>query len=201
LGLPAPDGAEPPAPRSAWEHDDLGRSLLRSGQVAAAEAEFRRALDLQPQDFWPNFYQGLCAYRLGRFEDALAAFRACVTLAPDSAECRVNRALAFEHLGRTDEAFRDDTRATELDPNLAEAFLNRGLLSYRAHRYPEAVADLRRALSCPTDRETEALLRYNLALAHLADGDRPSSDAEARRAVALGSPDARALLAPSRSPQ
>src|SRR5262249_28299464 len=61
-----PVGPRPtfPAPKTAWEHYDLGRSYIRSGQTPQAAEEFRRALELRPQDFWPNFYQGLCSYRL-----------------------------------------------------------------------------------------------------------------------------------------
>src|SRR5262249_52267813 len=45
-----------PTPQTAWEHYDLGRFYLRSGQYARGEAEFRRASDLEPQEFWPNFF-------------------------------------------------------------------------------------------------------------------------------------------------
>jgi serine/threonine protein kinase/tetratricopeptide (TPR) repeat protein len=200
LGHTLRDRAPPPAPRSARDHDDLGRSFLRSGNLLAAAQQFRRALDLEPQDFWANFDQGLCAYRLGQYDEAIAAFRACVTLAPRSAECRFNRALAYERTGRADLAFHDYTQATELDPKLGEAFLNRGLLSYRAGRHEQAIADLRRALGCPADRETEARIRYNLALALRAAGDGPLSASEARRAVDLGFTDARALLSPVAAP-
>src|SRR5262249_26230024 len=55
------------APRTAWEHYSLGRFLLRSGKPAQAMVQFECALELRPQDFWPNFYQGACAYRLERY--------------------------------------------------------------------------------------------------------------------------------------
>ncbi len=111
LGLPAPADLAAAEPRTAREHDDLGRSYLRDGNFAAALTEFRAALDLQPAAFWPNFYSGWCAYHLNRNDDALAAFHACVVLAPESAECRVNRALVAERLGHNDQAYHDLTRA------------------------------------------------------------------------------------------
>jgi Flp pilus assembly protein TadD len=198
LGLHDGARSTPRPPRTAWEHDDLGRSYMRAGRYAEAEAEFRRAVDLQPDDFWPNFYLGVCAYRLGRFGDALAAFSASVALAPGSAECRVNRALAYERLGRPDDAYLDDTRAAALDPTLTEAHLNRGILSLHAGRADDAIADFRRALNSPSGRQRESLVRYNLALALRAAGDLAGADAEARRAAELGSDDARALLAAPR---
>lgn len=105
-------------PHTAWEHYAIGRSLLRAGQPESADAEFQQAVDLDPQSFWPNFYQGICAYRLRRFEAALAAFSACVALAPNKAECFVSRALAFRALGRDDLAAHDLVTARRLDPSL-----------------------------------------------------------------------------------
>jgi tetratricopeptide (TPR) repeat protein len=175
-----------PNPRSAWEHYDLGRSYLRSGMLQEAVEEFQRTLELRPQDFWPNFYQGLCAYELGRFEDAVAGFRTCITLIPTAAECYYNRARAADALGRTRQAFSDYSHTLDLDPGLAVAALNRGILSYKASRYDDAIADFHRALRASSDLETISRIHYNLALAHLAKGDRASALTSAEEAVARG---------------
>jgi serine/threonine protein kinase len=120
-------GASRVPPRTAWEHDAVGRVLLAAGDLAGAEAAFERALALRPQDLWPNFHQGVCAFRLGRYQDAVNAFRVCVALAPDRAECFYNRALAHAALSHTIEASRDYARASSLDPTLAAAPLDRGV--------------------------------------------------------------------------
>ncbi|MBX6314133.1 MAG: tetratricopeptide repeat protein [Isosphaeraceae bacterium] len=186
-------GAEDCGPRSAWEHYDLGRFYLRSGRIEAAAAEFRRTLALRPQDFWSNFYQGLCSYRLRQFDEAVAAFRTCIALVPQAAICHYDRALAYEALGRTDEAYQDYTRAITLDPHLAAARLNRGILSAKSGHHREAIADFEQALQAHPDRETLGRLYYNLALAQLARGDRPSALAHAERAVRLGCQEAKSL--------
>ena len=182
-----------PPPSTAWEHYDLGRSYLRSGQFEAAAEEFRRTLERRPQDFWPNFYQGLCAYRLGNYEDACAAFRTCIALAPEAAECYYNRALAHEALGRSEHAFSDYGRALELDPGLTAAALNRGLLCYKAGRHRDAIADFHRALRAATGRDAIGQIHYNLALAYLAAGDRSSALASSEKALSLGCGEARGL--------
>jgi eukaryotic-like serine/threonine-protein kinase len=175
-----------PAPRSAWEHYDLGRSYLRSGLVREAAGEFQRTLELRPQDFWPNFFQGLCAYELGEFEEAAAAFRTCIALAPSTAECYYNRARAADAQEHARQAFSDYSRALELDPGLAVAALNRGILSYKASRYDDAIADFHRALGASPDSEIVGRTHYNLALTHQAKGDRTSALASVQEAVALG---------------
>jgi eukaryotic-like serine/threonine-protein kinase len=182
-----------PAPESALDHYDLGRSYLRSGQFREAAAEFQHVLDLRPQDFWANYYQGLCAYRLGQVHEALSAFRTCVALAPLSAECYYNRALAAESLRRPDQSFRDYSRALELDPHLTSASLNRGILAYKNGRHDEAIADFRRSLQTTTNSGTIGRIHYSLALAYLAKANRIAALAAAEEAVARGCPEALAL--------
>lgn len=189
-----PDAPTARKPRSAWEHCDLGRYYLRSGRIAAASIEFQRALDARPQDFWPNFYQGLCSFRLGRFDEAAAAFRTCIALAPEAAPCHYNRALALEALGQGPEALRDYSRAIDLDPGLAPALLNRGILLYSAGRNSEAIQDFERALRGRTDKETLGRLHYNLALAHLARGERHPARENAEKAAQLGIPEAKRII-------
>jgi tetratricopeptide (TPR) repeat protein len=176
------DPPGPPVPRTAWEHADLGLYELRLGGDREAFEQFRRALELRPQDFWPNFHQGLCAYRLGLYHDAVAAFRTAAALEPRSAACYHNRALAYESLDRPDLAAADYSRAVELDPLFAEAYWNRGALRYEGGDAPGAATDFSLALQAPSlDASSRARLRFNLALAHLASGDRPAAliDAEA----------------------
>jgi tetratricopeptide (TPR) repeat protein len=109
----------PRAPPTAWEHYALGRALLRSGDLERAAAELERAVRLQPQGLWPNFYQGLCAYRQGRYADAVTAYSVCIGAAPEPAGCFYNRALALDALGRTGQALHDYDQALRLDPTLA----------------------------------------------------------------------------------
>jgi Flp pilus assembly protein TadD len=182
------------APGTAWEHYDLGRYYLRSGRIEPAAVEFRRTLDLRPQDFWSNFYLGLCTFRLRRFEDAVAAFSASIALVPRSAIGHYNRALAYDALGRAEEASRDYTGAIARDPRLAAAYLNRGILAYKGGHPLDAIADFEQGLRTRPDRETLGRLHYSLALAQLARGDRASARAHAEDAVREGCREASPLI-------
>ena len=191
---PATPAADPgPGARTAWEHYDLGRSYLRSGEVAAAAEQFRLGIDLRPQDFWLNFYQALCAYTLGRHDEAVNAFRVCIALAPQAAECYYNRALALAALGRVDDAIADYSRALRQDPAFTEALLNRGILHYQSRRLPDAAADLRRALDQATEPALRGTIHFNLALVDLARGDRGSALASLGAAIRCGHAEARKL--------
>jgi tetratricopeptide (TPR) repeat protein len=166
------------APRTAWEHYALGRSLLRSGDLDRAAAALGQALDLRPQDFWTNFYQGVCACRRRQYTEAVGAFRVCVALAPDSAPSYCNRGLAHAALGQTEQALHDYSRALRLDPELTSAALNRGILHYQARRFEEAAADLRRALD-----GGEPAAHYHLALVRLAQHNRAAALDHVRSAL------------------
>jgi tetratricopeptide (TPR) repeat protein len=186
LGRDIPPADDESDPRSAYDHYDLGRSLLRASDFRSAAEQFRLSLDQRPQDFWPNFYLGLCEYRSGRFDAAADAFGICIALEPKRAECYFNRAMAAESLGRPEDARHDYDKALRCNPSLTSARTNRGILHYKAGRYADAIADLRQALQTATDRHDVGRIHYNLALVHLGRGDRESARASADEAIYAG---------------
>ena len=180
-------------PHTAWDHYALGRELLRDGKPEQAAGELDQAVALQPQGFWPNFYQGACAYRLERFAEAEAAFRVCLALYPSCAPCFYNHGLAEAALNRPDRARADYDRALQLNPALGDAWLNRGVLDIREKREAKALEDLREALARGAD---PAAVHYNLALAYRGR-DGQAARAEVQQTLRLR-PDhagAKALLA------
>jgi serine/threonine protein kinase/Flp pilus assembly protein TadD len=184
----------PPAARSAWEHVALGRTLLRSGDLDRAAAEFEHAAELRPQDFWGHFYGGVCAYRRRLYADAVQCFGVAVALAPGSPECYHNRALAYAASGQCGRALADYDRALGLAPRLAPAELNRGILYYQEQQFPQALADLNAALR---DGAESATVHYNLALVSVAMQDEPAARQHLELALRQdpGHAEARALRA------
>jgi serine/threonine protein kinase/tetratricopeptide (TPR) repeat protein len=182
-----------PVPQTAWEHYDLGRSLLRAAEHARAAQEFRQSVALQPEEFWPHFFEAVCAYHLGQYPGALAALDICVALAPRTAECYFDRAKVHEALGQLDAAQRDYTRALELNPRFSDAALNRGTLAFRGGRFDDAIADLEHARASASGPRSRGLIAYNLALVHAARNNWPVARASLRQAIASGNEAARAL--------
>ncbi|HEY2158886.1 MAG TPA: tetratricopeptide repeat protein, partial [Isosphaeraceae bacterium] len=187
-------GALPiPSPRTAWEHYDLGRSYLRTGEHGRAEAEFRRSVDLQPGELWPNFFLGVCAYRLERHQDAAASLSICVALSPGTAECYYNRAIAIEALDQPERARADYTRALDLRPDFTDAAMNRGILEYRRGRHAEAIRDLESALAKLPAPDARGQILYNMALVQLALRDRAAAETSLKRAMGDGDARSREL--------
>jgi len=167
-------------PRQAWEHYAIGRSLLRSGKLEQAAAEFDGALDTEPNNLWANFYKGQCAFQLKRFDEAVNAFTACLVLEPGSANWYYNRARAHSELGQLDKAVADYGHALDIDPGLAKALVNRGILHYQAKRYLAALRDLTNALDHGAGA---APVHYNLSLVHHAQHDDAAARASLQQAL------------------
>jgi len=138
-------GQELPQARTAREHFALGRHLYRVNEPAAAADEFERALRLEPQQFWANFYLTMCKFRQEDYQGALVAASNCVTLSPQSAPCFYNRALCYEKTGQPQRAFADLTDAIRIDPTLAVAYLRRAALAIDTGDLATATADLHHA--------------------------------------------------------
>jgi tetratricopeptide (TPR) repeat protein len=176
----SPGPTQARTPQSAWEHFVLGRSLFRAAKIEEAEQEFRQAINMDPGEFWPNFYQMLCAYRLQHFEEAVNRAYACVALAPNRAECFYNRGLAQQALGHISLALDDFDRALKLEPTLAVASLHRGMLFVEQRRFDEATEDLTTALNHGAD---PAVIYYQWALLHMARQDHKAALERLRQAL------------------
>ena len=105
-----------------------GATCIGWGSMTKSHREFARAIEIEPDAFWPNFYETLCYYQSGRFEDALNTAYVCVALSPKSPECFFNRGLCHQAPITTSRPSPIYYAALELAPHLAEAALRRGML-------------------------------------------------------------------------
>jgi tetratricopeptide (TPR) repeat protein len=99
-------------PRDAWpEEEALNRAyaLRQKGRTAAAAAEYRRAIALNPARLDPHNSLAAMAAEEGRWEDAERHYRDLLERAPDFVEVRRNLGQVLLALGREDEA-RDQWR-------------------------------------------------------------------------------------------
>ena len=83
-----------PAPRTAWEHYSMGRTLLNAGALEAAARELDTATAPPAPGALGPFLPRRCAYRARGFDVADSEFNACAVLAPGLAECYYHRAKA-----------------------------------------------------------------------------------------------------------
>lgn len=122
----------------SWHWFERGE-LLEASDPRAAEAAYRKAIELQPADVdaWLNLGAMLC--ELGRCDEASRLYQKAVGHCPDSAAIHFNHAIALEDQGRLDAAIDRYQACLALSPGMADAHFN-------CARLLERVGDARGAL-------------------------------------------------------
>ncbi len=119
---------------------------------AAADAEFRRALELKPGYARAHEWYALYLAIQRRFPAALAEMRRAQQLDPLSSSVSngLGRILHFDH--RFEEALTQYQQTLALDPRYAEAHFSRGMTLHALKREDEAIAALQTALELSGNR-------------------------------------------------
>ncbi len=95
------------------EHHNLGVAFYKTGMFDEAVREFRRVMDLKPNEAAARFYIGLVQLRQERWADALATYEEAVARPGATAAVYHNMAYALERLGRVAESQRALQEAAE----------------------------------------------------------------------------------------
>ncbi len=102
----------------------LGNALFNLGRIGAAEAAYRRAIELDPGHPHAHSNLGVTLVRQGKLDAAIAHFRAAIAASPDFAAAHNNLGDCLRAQGKFEEAseaYRDALRA---DPGFAPAAEN-----------------------------------------------------------------------------
>jgi eukaryotic-like serine/threonine-protein kinase len=128
-------------------HVQLGYALaLYDWDWAAAEHEFKRALELNPSSVSAEAFYGFYLSWMGRPDSALAHAKRAALLDPVSLSAVTNVATVLMLGRRYDEAIAKAKEAISLDPNFMLAYERLGYLYDATGRYPEAIAAYRKTL-------------------------------------------------------
>lgn len=179
--------ASPPAPAKidlgAWMNEALERQ--RSGDLAAAEAGFRRVLGVAPELADALNFLGLVRMQQGALDEAIALMERSLALAPLNAGFWGNRAALYQQQRLESGVEACLRRAAELDPASPSHAANLGHFLHSHKRFDEAQAAYERALALEpglgdvwgalahvhleADRPTEALAAFARAETHAPD--------------------------------
>ncbi|MBV9008690.1 MAG: tetratricopeptide repeat protein [Verrucomicrobia bacterium] len=157
-------------PNLAEAHRAQGMLLLDiDSNLAGAEREYRRALELSPQDpsVMLNLASLLC--ERGLINEGTPLTQAAIALDPLSSRAYITLAVHFTALGRYDEAEAAVRRAIALQPRASQNYLQLAILQILRGNAGAAVKFAK--------EETDPFWRtYALALAYYAHGDRTPAD-------------------------
>ena len=153
-------------PRNAAAHNVLAD--VKKGydwDLAAAESEYRQALDLNPSHSLTRFWFAEMWTRLGRFDEAVAESHRAEALDPVSPASHNNLGLVCWRARRFDEAIASTRRAIEIAPTRVNAWWWQGLAHAGKRDFAPAVECLRRAERLSAGPMTLGYLGHVLGLA------------------------------------
>jgi serine/threonine protein kinase/tetratricopeptide (TPR) repeat protein len=110
-----------------------------------AEAEFRRAIELNPNSGEVYDFYGLMLSSLGRYDEAIELQRRAHAL--DPLAHRMDLVTTFLRAGRYDEALRAVTRVLEVEPGLALAHATLGWIHLMTGKPEQGISALERAVA------------------------------------------------------
>jgi len=164
-------------PNLAEAHMAKGYILhLFDFDFAGAEAEFRRALELAPQDPSTAMTLSSLLATLGRLDEAVTVAQRATVLDPLRSGVYSNLAAYLVPLGRYDEAESALRKSIALQPQAAQVYLWLTIIQILRSQ-PGSAVELAK-------QETDPFWRtYALAQAYFANGDRAEADAELKKMI------------------
>ena len=148
---------------TAGTHRDLGFALLRIKNWDEAVAEFRMALQVEPDNTIDDRGLAMALYELNQFKEASEVFQKVLPSSPNNLMVQLDAAISFAKIGDHARALDALRRAAILDP--AEYTIQSLLCSqlFAARRYGDAVKECRKAAtSAPDDPGPHWILGYAL---------------------------------------
>lgn len=151
-------------PNSVYAHQISGEVMEGMKNFDGAILEYKKAVDLAPQEPGTHYLLGNAYWSIQMWESAAEQFHA--ELANDPANCNAQWKLGnivLEQHQDPSEALAQIEKALSVCPGLAQARLDRGRALIRLDRNEEAIADLRAAEKLdPSEPGTHFLLAQAL---------------------------------------
>jgi tetratricopeptide (TPR) repeat protein len=125
---------------------DTATELMTKGRYAESIAEWRTALELDPDDERVRVNLGSALDHEGQLEEAAVHYRKAIEIAPEHAPAYDNLALDMLRQGKLDEAIEAYTKSLAIAPANLAAQGNLGTALYQQGRLEEAIDHCRKAL-------------------------------------------------------
>lgn len=137
----------------------LGESELARGYLDAAEQEFRRALELDPDDLGSQFFLGVVLRKRGKLEEAAQTFDAISKIDSKWPGLAIERGRVFEEKGEASRAVKMYQEALQKNPRDLDLRLRLGAAQVSAGNLDEAETNLSVVLKArPDSAEAEHFL-------------------------------------------
>jgi VCBS repeat-containing protein len=121
-----------------------------------SEAEFRRAIDLNPNNSTAHYFYAFgCLIPLNRIDQGLDEFRLALSLDPLSSIVNTNHAVALMEARRYPEALAQFQKVTAQDPNFGPGHFKFSQLYATNGRFADAISELGKAAFLASDSKAK----------------------------------------------
>ena len=139
-----------------------------------AEAEYRRAIELNPNYAYAHDQFAMALAFLGRYEESIAESRRAAQLDPLNPQIAIDATFALTWNGDSEAAREEAARAVELDPTYFLSFFVYAWIDFQDGRPADAIEYLQKSKSMGASAFVSAWLSY----AYSASGDPNRATAE-----------------------
>ena len=163
-------------------YSNLGSFLSGRGNLDEAIRDFRKALELWPNQSKDHNNLGKALIDKGRVAEAMDHFQTALRISPDDPDTETNMGAALLQQGDLDGAISHLQRAVEKWPDHAPAHINLGNALLQKHDVDAAIAEYGKTLDLPFDH-AETL--YSIGNALRQKGDVEEAIIQYRTAIGL----------------
>ena len=163
-------------------HVTLGHLRVCERDWAGGEAEFRRAIRLNPGDAPAHFFYSDLLISVGRPQEALAEMKRALELDPFNFLFQCFWGWHLVYLRRYDEAIAQLRKTLTMEPNFSSAHMGLWGALYQKRMYEDALAEATKFFTVLGDHETVEALAAGSAEAGYAGAMRVAADKLAARA-------------------
>jgi DNA-binding winged helix-turn-helix (wHTH) protein/Flp pilus assembly protein TadD len=154
-------------PELSEAHTSLGLlKVYYDHDWEGAEAEYKRAIELNPGASLAHKRYGESLLFMGRFAEALAEYKKALSLEPLSLQINANLGVTLFLMRRYDEAIEQLEKTLELDPDYCPSHFALGCLYVQMGNFDDAIEEMRRACKLVKDSSLPlGFLGYAYAMA------------------------------------
>jgi len=138
-------------------HAAIGSASQDMWNWERTEREFKRALELNPNQVIAHQWYGLYLSSMGRAEEALAHFKRAVELDPLNLTAHTNLATGYQTARQYDQALEQFRQTLEIDPNYAGAHSNLSQTYWDMGKYDLWLTEWKKGATLANDREDLAI--------------------------------------------
>jgi TolB-like protein/Tfp pilus assembly protein PilF len=157
----------------AGAHNALARSAQQEWDWAGAEREYRRALDLEPNNSMARIWYAMFLVGMQRFDESVEHARRAQQVDPTSPYVNTWASAIYLYAGRSEEGMQSLRTVLDLDANHSDALIVLARTYVTRRQYPQAIAELERLLG--VRKEREQLVLGALAHAYARNGQRDAA--------------------------